>query len=110
MKKYIPYVTIGIMILINLYFQLMAHNIIIGSDTLFHFNRFYDTAMQIKQAKLSYFQMNYAFKQSGRIVNAVYGPYFAYINGLILLIAKNWFRYQIYTTIIIYLIGGYWNI
>lgn len=48
MKKYIPYVTIGIMILINLYFQLMAHNIIIGSDTLFHFNRFYDTAMQIK--------------------------------------------------------------
>ena len=106
MKKYIPYVTIGIMILINLYFQLMAHNIIIGSDTLFHFNRFYDTAMQIKQAKLSYFQMNYAFKQSGRIVNAVYGPYFAYINGLILLIAKNWFRYQIYTTILIYLIGG----
>lgn len=106
MKKYIPYVTIGIMILINLYFQLMAHNIIIGSDTLFHFNRFYDTEMQIKQAKLSYFQMNYAFKQSGRIVNAVYGPYFAYINGLILLITKNWFRYQIYTTILIYLIGG----
>lgn len=46
-------------------------------DTAFHFHRFYDTNQQIKNHNFSYFQMNYGMGESGRIVNALYGPFFA---------------------------------
>ncbi|EQE00311.1 putative cell division domain protein, partial [Clostridioides difficile CD9] len=40
--------------------------------------------MQFKTGNFSYFQTNYGFQQSGRIVNALYGPLIAYILGGIL--------------------------
>lgn len=91
---------------IMLFPQLKAGVITGSTDTFFHFSRFYDTAMQLQNHNISLFQTNYGFFQSGRIVNALYGPYFAYLNGLILLLAKTWFNYQIFTDYFICLLGA----
>ncbi|MHA8263525.1 hypothetical protein ACYATO_07520 [Lactobacillaceae bacterium Melli_B3] len=69
-------------------------------------NRFYDTAMQIKTHQYSYFQSFFGFQQSGRVVNALYGPLFAYLNGALLLIAKNWYHYQIISSFLALLTSG----
>ena len=67
------------------YRQMRTGNIIIGSDTIFHFNRFYETEEQIRNGNLSWFMTLYGFNQSGRVINALYGPASAYLNGLLLL-------------------------
>lgn len=76
--------------------QYFSGGIILGPDFLFHYNRFYDTAMQIKTGNFQYFISTYGFQQSGRIVNALYGPIFAYLQGLLLLLSKTWYNYQIF--------------
>lgn len=76
------------------------------SDTIFHFGRFYDAAQQIKTGNFNWFLMNYSFDQSGRIVNALYGPAFAYLQGYLVLICKTWFRYQIVTDLLLNLLAG----
>lgn len=75
-------------------------------DTAFHFHRFFDTSQQIKNNNFSYFQMNYGMGASGRIVNALYGPFFAYIMGFLLLFCSSWLRFQIMITYLLFLIGG----
>ena len=75
-------------------------------DTAFHFHRFYDTNQQIKNHNFSYFQMNYGMGESGRIVNALYGPFFAYIMGFLLLFCSSWLRFQVVITYLIFLVGG----
>ena len=75
--------------------QLFTRKVILGSDSIFHYNRFYEAAMQLKNGNLSYFLSLYGFQQSGRIVNALYGPFFAYLQGGLILISGTWFRYQI---------------
>lgn len=75
-------------------------------DTAFHFCRFYDTNQQIKNHNFSYFQMNYGMGESGRIVNALYGPFFAYIMGFLLLFCSSWLRFQVVITYLIFLVGG----
>lgn len=77
-----------------------------GADTVFHFGRFYDTAQQIKNHNFSYFQMNYGMGPNGRIVNAVYGPFFAYLLGGLLLISKSWVQFEIILVYILFLIAG----
>ncbi|MEJ6401202.1 hypothetical protein [Nicoliella lavandulae] len=86
--------------------QIKAHAFIFGVDSAFHMNRFYDTAMQIKTHQYSYFQSFFGFQQSGRVVNALYGPLFAYLNGMILLLAKTWYHYQIITSWLVLTISG----
>ncbi|GLB46260.1 membrane protein [Philodulcilactobacillus myokoensis] len=86
--------------------EITHHAMIVGVDYAFHMNRFYDTAMQIKSANISPFQTNFGFDQSGRIVNAVYGPVIAYINGLLLLICKTIFNYQIVSNLIVLITAG----
>ena len=61
--------------------QLFTRKVILGSDSVFHYNRFYEAAMQLKNGNFSYFLSLYGFQQSGRIVNALYGPFFAYLQG-----------------------------
>ena len=56
--------------------QLFTRKVILGSDSIFHYNRFYEAAMQLKNGNLSYFLSLYGFQQSGRIVNALYDPFF----------------------------------
>lgn len=103
----LPYLAIAIMSYIIMYPQIISHGVILGTDSIFHFNRFYDAAKQIQQGNWSYFQSNYSFQQSGRIINAVYGPLFAYLNGILLgVLGSTWFRYQIVSNFLVYFIGG----
>ena len=86
--------------------QILTHSVLLTSDALLHFQRLYDTSMQIKTGNFSYFQTNIAFGHSGRIFNAVYGPFLAYAGGLLLLLVRNWFNFQILVIFIVFLIAG----
>ena len=55
--------------------QLFTRKVILGSDSIFHYNRFYEAAMQLKMVTFLTFLSLYGFQQSGRIVNALYGPF-----------------------------------
>ena len=101
-----PYLVIAFTIYLLSIIQLETHKTIIDIDTLFHYNRFYDVSQQIKTGNYSYFQTNFGFNQSGRIVNALYGPMTAYLNGFLILVAGTWFRYQIISYWVLGLIGG----
>lgn len=101
-----PYLVFAAAATIMIFSQLKAGVVTVGGDTFFHFSRFYDAAMQIENHNFSPFQTNYGFQQSGRVINALYGPGFAYLNGLILLMVKTWFNYQIFTNYLICLLGA----
>jgi hypothetical protein len=85
--------------------QLFTKKVILGSDSIFHYNRFYEAAMQLKNGNLSYFLSLYGFQQSGRIVNALYGPFFAYLQGGLILISGTWFRYQIVSRVLLHILA-----
>ena len=85
--------------------QLFTRKVILGSDSIFHYNRFYEAAMQLKNGNFSYFLSLYGFQQSGRIVNALYGPFFAYLQGGLILISGTWFRYQIVSRILLHILA-----
>lgn len=101
-----PLLTIGLVSVLLVLPQLFNHSIILGVDSLFHFNRFYDAAMQIKTHHFSYFQSDFGFQQSGRIVNALYGPYLAYIFGWLLLHLGGWFKFELVIGVILECIAG----
>lgn len=107
LKKYGPFLAIFFIALAFLMPHLFTHKLILGADAPFHYNRFYDAAQQIKYGDFHYFPSLYGFQQNGRIVNAVYGPFFAYLQGLIVLLAGSWFHYQILSNFILYLISGF---
>ncbi|MHA8262477.1 hypothetical protein ACYATO_01810 [Lactobacillaceae bacterium Melli_B3] len=100
---YLAIIFISVLVMIP---QWHAKAAFVGLDSIFHMNRFYDTMMQIKTGEYSYFQSFFGFGQSGRVVNAVYGPLFAYLNGFLLLIAKNWANYQVVSSILLFLVCG----
>lgn len=102
----LPYFAVLVMAYIIMYPQLISHGVILGTDSIFHFNRFYDAAKQLQQGNFSYFQSNYCFQQSGRVINAVYGPFFAYLNGALLGFTGTWFRYEVISNFIVYVVGG----
>lgn len=81
--------------------QIKNRSMYLGDDWIFHYNRFYDAAQQIKERNFQYFISMYGFSESGRIVNALYGPFFAYLNGALLLVCKTWYRYQLVTNFLI---------
>ncbi|MHC9537685.1 MFS transporter [Dellaglioa sp. BT-FLS60] len=87
--------------------QILNHSLVLGSDSLFHFNRIYDIYMQFKTGNFSYFQSNYGFQQSGRIVNALYGPGVAYFLGLLLLAVHSWIKFQVISSFLVFFISGY---
>lgn len=105
-QRCLPYLAIFLLAYISIEFQIAHHAVLITSDRFLHYYRFYDDAMQIKTGNYSLFQMNYGFNQSGRIFNALYGPAFSYLNGLLILLCHTWFRYNILTDMIVYLVGG----
>ncbi|KAF1295856.1 hypothetical protein BAU15_03930 [Enterococcus sp. JM4C] len=96
------FVTAGILLLP----QIIQQAMIISSDSVFHFNRFYDTAMQMKEGNFQYFISMYGFQESGRIVNALYGPFMAYLQGLLVLISPSWFFYQLLSNFFLYSLAG----
>lgn len=86
--------------------QLYRHALIVGNDWVFHMNRFYEAAMQIKTGHFNYFQSLFGFQQSGRVINALYGSDFAYFNGLLLLISTSWFRFQMLSDSLCLFVAG----
>ncbi|WP_252902465.1 hypothetical protein [Paucilactobacillus hokkaidonensis] len=106
LRKIMPYILIVGMAIITLMPQIVLHSAIVGSDAMFHFNRTYDSAKQILNLNFSYFQTNYGFQQSGRIINGLYGPYFSYLGGLLLIIVRSWYNFEIVSTLFIYVLGG----
>lgn len=87
--------------------QLWDKGVVLGADFLFHYNRFYETAMQIKEGNFSYFISLYSFQESGRIINALYGPAFAYFQGLLVLLSGTWFNYQVLSKILLGTLAGF---
>lgn len=106
LERGLPYYIIITMSCLIILPQIISHGVILGTDSIFHFNRFYEATQQIRHWNFSYFQSNYSFQQSGRIINATYCPLFAYFNAIILLLARSWYRYQTITNLLIYFIGG----
>jgi hypothetical protein len=106
-STWIPSIVIVLVAVLLLLPQLTSRGVIAGSDFLFHYNRFYETAMQIKTGNFSYFMSLYGFYSSGRIVNALYGPYFAYFQGILVLISKNWYTYQLLSRFLLSVIAGF---
>ena len=104
--KVFPIIAIFLFSFLLLLPQLVSKGIIAGSDFLFHYNRFYETAMQIKTGNYNYFLSLFGFYSSGRIVNALYGPYFAYFQGILVLLSKNWFTYQLVSRFVLSSIAG----
>lgn len=84
-----PFLLVALFSFILIIPQWLSRGIILGTDSVFHYNRFYEAAMQIKHWNFSYFLSIYGFQQSGRIVNAVYGPFFAYFQGLLVLLGHT---------------------
>lgn len=93
--------TILIAVLSLLSVQFRSGNVIIGYDTFFHFNRLYETAMQFQTGRFSYFMANFGYCQSGQIVNAVYGPYMAYVLGFLLFLTHSWVNFQLCSAFIL---------
>lgn len=86
--------------------QLTAHSVILGVDGLFHFNRFYDVAEQLRHWNLHYFISPYASSSVGRMVNSIYGPIGALLNGGLLLVAGSYLRYQLLSRVVLSLIAA----
>lgn len=86
--------------------QISNNKVILDIDTMFHYNRFNDIAEQFRTGHFSYFQSNFGFEQSGRIINAMYGPFFAYLNGFFVFILGSWYRYQVVSYFIIGILAG----
>lgn len=103
-KSYFIIIAVAILFILP---QLITQNMVIGSDAIFHFNRFYETSQQLRENNFDYFISLYGFQQSGRIVNAFYGPFLAYIQGFFVLISKNWFVYQIISNFILFIVSGF---
>lgn len=97
--QFLPFLIVPFLLVLP---QLITGNMIIGSDALFHFNRFYDCGMQLKMGNFQYFISYYGFHQSARIVNAFYGPAFAYFHGALVMLTGTWFRYQVLANYLLY--------
>lgn len=106
LQRTTPLLVIAAVSLLAVLPQLLNHSVILGVDSIFHFNRFYEAAMQIKHHNLSYFQSNYAFQQSGRIVTALYGPYLTYVIGWLLLHLGGWFKLELVLAVVLEFIAG----
>lgn len=103
---FLPYISVISVAFLIVFKQYRWGNFIIGSDTIFHYNRFYEAAMQIKHGNFSWFMHLYAFDHSGRVVNAFYGPLFAYLNGLLLLVCGTWLKFQLVSSFLVYCLAG----
>ena len=86
--------------------QIRSNAVIFGTDTVFHINSFYETASQILNGKFSYFQSNFGYNGSARIVSALYGPAINYLGGIILALSKSWVTLQVVLNIIVLWVAG----
>lgn len=83
-STWLPSIVIVLVAVLLLLPQLTSRGVIAGSDFLFHYNRFYETAMQIKTGNFSYFMSLYGFYSSGRIVKL-------YMARILLIFKEFWY-------------------
>lgn len=100
----ILFLIVGLLILSE---QILQHSLVLGHDSIFHYNRFLDAEEQIRTGKFNYFQMNFSFNQTGRMVNALYGPLIAYLSGLLLLISANWYVFNIIDSLVVIMVAAF---
>lgn len=105
-KKYLPFITLGLVGIFILLPQINTRFIPVGSDISFHYNRFYDLSEQIKSGNYNYFLSLYGFNSSGRIINALYGYDIAFLNGFILFLTQSWLKFQLVSSFICLMIAG----
>ena len=105
-RELLPYSLIFLVIIATLYVQIAVHSTNMGADNYFHFARFYDIKAQLMTGKFNWFQTNFTFEQTGKVINALYGPLFAYLNGMLLLVAKTWYQYEVITNILLNFIAA----
>lgn len=107
-KKSYPYLLIVLLSTLAMSPQISNHALIFGWDSIFHYNRFYDAMMQIKDGNFSPMISLYGWPHSGRgrIVNAVYGPGFAYFSGLLMLVTGSVFKFQVVMGILLSTLSG----
>lgn len=86
--------------------QIYQKYIVLGHDVMFHFNRFYDLYRQIETGHFNYFQSNYGFDNSGRIINALYGYDSAFFQAILLYITKSWLKFQIISSFLCLVTSG----
>lgn len=103
-KKTYIFIFISALILVTP--QILTKSVVLGSDSIFHFNRFYDAGEQIRNLQFNFFIHIYGFQQSGRIVNAIYGPAMSYFQGFLVLISPSWLVYQVISNFILYSVSG----
>lgn len=101
-----PFLIFSSAIIIMMFWLWHYNATYVFSDTLLHFQRFYDTRMQIRTGNFSWFQTNYGFYHSARVFNALYGPLFAYFNGFLLLICRSWHNYELVVIFSTYFIAS----
>lgn len=101
-----PIIIIGLVALLMVAPQLWNHSVILGIDSIFHLNRFYDSYQQIRHHVWSYFQMDYGFQRTGRVVNALYGPLFSYAAGYLLLWTRSWLALEVILGWLVLFIAG----
>lgn len=104
--KILPFFSIIMICLFFAIYQFTTNSISTDSDTFFHYSRFFDAAQQLKTGNISFFQLNWSFNQSGRFINAFYGPIFTYLMGGMLLVTKTWLNFQIVTNFIFTFLTG----
>lgn len=95
MTKKKSWCLISIIIILLQLPMMWNHSVNLGGDTLFHYNRIYDAAMQLKNSNFQPLYSYYGFNGTLRVINAVYSPVLAYILGGISLISRSWFNFDI---------------
>lgn len=100
-RKWFHYALGAIICLILILPQVNTESVVIGIDDMFFFNRYYDAFMQLKTGNFNYLMSNYGFFQSGRVVNALYGPFFGYFQGMLMFFANTWLKYEVITTVLL---------
>lgn len=100
-KRWAHYLLGAIVCIIVMLPQINTKSVVVGIDDMFFFNRYYDAYMQMKTGNFNYFMSNFGFFQSGRVVNAVYGPFFGYVQGLLMFFANTWLKYEVVTSLLL---------
>lgn len=108
MKKWAlvrPYFVFLVATLIVISAIILNKTPILGVDGMFHYNRIYEAAMQIKHQNFSFLNL-YSFQEAGRIVSQVYSPLFGYLLGSLLLLTGTWFKFQVLNLVLLMLGAG----
>lgn len=86
--------------------QIYRRSLIIGIDSIFHYNRIFEIYSQFTHHQFNYFMSIYSFNASGRIINSIYGYDFSFFLGALLLLSKTWLKFQVLSGILCFFFAG----